>query len=280
MNEENQSTGFQGIWKLKSITKSGGEVHTSMTHLVIYPELLWEYYPGHVYYEGDQIGNSYSLNWKDGIGLLEVATGRDRSFCYFVTISGNSLRMKLGSVFGNFPKDNGEEEDGCNIYWYERENELEILTQLSQLPEKLPVLSVEHRMLGRLVYDSNYNYWETTLRESPFEDTVLTIYVEDGNSQSDPFFDAIAQLLEKLNLDEIREFAGRKLLELKNESWLDEDENELTQQDFTERLIRVESITYNVDGTLTIWFDDNDLFWGHGIAVELDKYLNCSEANI
>ncbi|WP_343632913.1 DUF2262 domain-containing protein [Fluviicola sp.] len=280
MNTTNQSTGFPGIWKLKSITKSGGEVHTSMTHLVIYPELLWEYYPDHVYYEGDQIGNSYSLNWKDGIGHLEVATGRGRSFCYFVTVDGNSLRMKLGSVFGDFPKDNGDGEDGCNIYRYERETDPEFITQLSHLPEKLPVLSVEHPVLGRLIYDSNYKYWETTLSESPFEDTVLSIHVKDGNLPDDSFFDAIVETLKKLSLDEVREFAGEQLLELKNESWLDEDENELTQQDFTERLIQVETITYNTDGSLTIWFDDNDLFWGHGIAVELDEHLNCTEANI
>ncbi|MGV3611343.1 MAG: DUF2262 domain-containing protein [Fluviicola sp.] len=274
-----QLLGFQGVWKLISITNSGREVHTSSTHLIIHPELLWEFVPGKIYYEGDKIGSTYSLIQKDGIGLLKVETDWDKCFCYFVVVNGNSLRMKLGSVFGDFPRDNGDEPDDSNVYLYERETDQELIAKLSSLPEKLPALTVEHPILGRLVYDANFDQWETTLTKSPFEQTLLTINDENAGWKDDhSFFNFTAELLDRLNLNEIKEFAATELLELKNECWLEEDEKELTRKDFADRLVQVEGITCYTSGSVSIVFDDNDLFWGHGITVEMDEHLNYLEA--
>jgi hypothetical protein len=66
--------------------------------------------------------------------------------------------------------------------------------------------------------------------------------------------------------ERIQAFAARELLELKNESWLDEDEAPLAEAEFRERM-RLESVTVYPDGGFTFLHDDGELFWGHGIQV-------------
>lgn len=66
--------------------------------------------------------------------------------------------------------------------------------------------------------------------------------------------------------ERIQAFAVRELLELKNESWLDEDEAPVTEAEFRERM-RLESVTVHPDGGFTFWHEDGDLFWGHSIQV-------------
>jgi hypothetical protein len=58
-----------------------------------------------------------------------------------------------------------------------------------------------------------------------------------------------------------------KLLRLKNEVWLGEDESEFSAQEFKSR-IRLYSITAHPNGRFEFWFEDGDLFWGHDIKVE------------
>ena len=60
--------------------------------------------------------------------------------------------------------------------------------------------------------------------------------------------------------------ATRELLGLKNDTWLDEDEPEVSAQEFARRMV-LESISVQADGTFEFWYDDGDLFWGHSIMV-------------
>jgi hypothetical protein len=65
---------------------------------------------------------------------------------------------------------------------------------------------------------------------------------------------------------EIRAHLLKELLELKNDSWLEEGEKELTADDFLRR-VSLSSVTVYSDGSFEFWFDDGDLFWGHSIMV-------------
>ncbi len=67
----------------------------------------------------------------------------------------------------------------------------------------------------------------------------------------------------------IREFATGELLSLKNASWLDEDEAEVSPDDFSSRMV-LESVVINADGTFEFTHTDGDLFWGHSIQVSGD----------
>jgi hypothetical protein len=68
-------------------------------------------------------------------------------------------------------------------------------------------------------------------------------------------------------------YAAQEMLQGKNSSWPDEDgdENELmiTAEAFAERMT-LNSVTVQNDGSLSFWFDDGDLFYGHAILVEYD----------
>ena len=64
----------------------------------------------------------------------------------------------------------------------------------------------------------------------------------------------------------IRSFAAEKLLDLKNEVWLDDDESEVSALEFARRL-DLQSIVIEDDGSFTFWFGDDGLFAGHSITV-------------
>lgn len=64
----------------------------------------------------------------------------------------------------------------------------------------------------------------------------------------------------------IADYAAAQLLELKNESWLDEGEPPATPESFKSRM-SPESVTVYPDGAFDFWHDDGDLFWGHAITV-------------
>jgi hypothetical protein len=64
----------------------------------------------------------------------------------------------------------------------------------------------------------------------------------------------------------VDDFAVEKLLPLKNESWLDEDEAELSPDDFTAKM-KLQSISFGENGRFEFWHEDGDLFWGHSIQI-------------
>lgn len=67
--------------------------------------------------------------------------------------------------------------------------------------------------------------------------------------------------------ERIRAYAVEELLPLKNDSWLEDDEEPLTPAEFRARM-RLDSITVDPDGSFTFWHDDGDLFWGHSIQID------------
>jgi hypothetical protein len=64
----------------------------------------------------------------------------------------------------------------------------------------------------------------------------------------------------------VGDYAVRELLPLKNDSWLEENEAELTAEQFKARM-RLEAITVHPDGSFTFWHNDGDLFWGHSVQI-------------
>lgn len=65
--------------------------------------------------------------------------------------------------------------------------------------------------------------------------------------------------------ERIRNFAAEELTELKNDSWLEEDEEEWSEANFAKQL-SLQEITFTEE-EFTFWFDDGDLFWGHTVYV-------------
>jgi hypothetical protein len=77
----------------------------------------------------------------------------------------------------------------------------------------------------------------------------------------------------------VRDFAVQELLPLKNGTWLDEDEAELSPDEFKDRMT-LESITVYPDGSFEFWHDDGDLFWGHSIQISGSLSQGLTHADI
>lgn len=71
------------------------------------------------------------------------------------------------------------------------------------------------------------------------------------------------------NFESIKAYCSENLLELKNESWVESDEEKVTEDEFKERLL-LESIKIESNGSLELSFEDGDLFYGHWIIVKTD----------
>jgi hypothetical protein len=64
----------------------------------------------------------------------------------------------------------------------------------------------------------------------------------------------------------LRAFAAKKLLKLKNQAWLDENEKPLDAARFEKR-IKPESVEAFPKGRFEFCFEDGDIFWGHLIVI-------------
>ena len=75
-----------------------------------------------------------------------------------------------------------------------------------------------------------------------------------------------------------KEYSAHKLIELKNDSWLEEDEKEVTEKEFKERM-RFTGL-HIFSESANFYFDDDGLFWGHTIEVTVNQKLEFTNADI
>lgn len=68
------------------------------------------------------------------------------------------------------------------------------------------------------------------------------------------------------------EIKESNLIELKNDFWLDEDEEELTSGDFINRItlvgIHIDAVNNKIDN-INLEYDDGEIFLGHRISVDI-----------
>lgn len=79
--------------------------------------------------------------------------------------------------------------------------------------------------------------------------------------------------------NKIESYAVDSLLELKNDNWLDEGEEEVTKSEFIDRM-ELESITAYPEGEYEFNHNDGGLFWGHSIRVSGDLKGGPNDADI
>lgn len=177
--------------------------------------------------------------------------------------------------------------------------EKQFLTNWNELERKFPFLTNFNEQQITEIYDSlinDYVVQEVAKRKKPKKKTIKTDFstltldkeyqmnfqgkgkwmdkkIEldfevDQNGEIELGINTARILLNKqAEWDEkIKSYTAKKLLKLKNENWLDEDEKKFTSLQFKERMT-IESITFYEDGSFEFSFDDGDLFWGHSIQV-------------
>ena len=69
------------------------------------------------------------------------------------------------------------------------------------------------------------------------------------------------------------------MLELKNKTWLDENEEPLTSEQFKNCMV-LKSIAIWTDGSVEFYHNDGDLFFGHYILVTMDSSDRFLDAHI
>lgn len=141
------------------------------------------------------------------------------------------------------------------------DTELEARVQELQKP-----VTVENPWFGTLTLDRSLN-WFCGSPTWANEVIGLNLSMDNCDSIEQPL--AVAGELWDSETEwnnKIIECAVQYLLPLKNDTWLEEGEAELTADDFKKR-ISLEAITVYPDGTFEFWYDDGDLFWGHSIMV-------------
>lgn len=140
-------------------------------------------------------------------------------------------------------------------------------TDLSELAEDLrkPV-TTEDEQFGTFTLDRTLNWHEAmALWRGISVRLNLDSYNDDETFPCESLEHAKTLWLDQERWDrEIRDSLVKELLDLKNGSWLDEDELELNAEEFLRR-VSLTSITVRPGGSFEFWYDDGDLFWGHSI---------------
>ncbi len=80
----------------------------------------------------------------------------------------------------------------------------------------------------------------------------------------------------------IKEAAAKYLLDLANDWLADNDEaevDEITKDMFIDS-IEISEMTVSPDGSITLYYDDGDMFWGHAIEISVEPDGTVSDANI
>ena len=133
--------------------------------------------------------------------------------------------------------------------------------------------------LNDFQYDSKRSWYESKLE---INGRFTGVYVCDEDTKDIEILkDRLNKGIDWIenNYEKILNYCADNLLELKNESWLDLKEEEVTKQAFKEKL-QLESIEIWDDGKLEISFRDGDLFDGHWIVADIDREYNLCDVNI
>lgn len=159
--------------------------------------------------------------------------------------------------------------------------------KLTQIAEELkkPVILTSNRF-GRLELDHYLDWFEG---EATWDGETIDLHFHDVQRQGEvderQLGEAALTHAEQIWSNEsawkkrIEDFAVKELLDLKNGSWLEDDEKPLTAEDFLSR-IAVTSISISPKGDFEFWFYDGGIFWDHSIVVYGNVNDGPTSANI
>lgn len=182
-----------------------------------------------------------------------------------VELSGEtiSIHHSNGTTVTNF------KEINC-LWTLENLEETEILRRFTSLtnlviePEEIEKSSeelIEDDFFGRLKLNQEFDWYEATKDEIEFSFTNTAL-------------DQLTQNLRKTEkllpaLAHIENSMVEEMLALKNESWLEDGDAELSKREF-QKEIKIYGVNTYEEGSVHIYYKANDLFWGHEIQTSLD----------
>lgn len=131
---------------------------------------------------------------------------------------------------------------------------------------KSPV-EITHPKFGLLTFNRSLNWFEGSINWMG-QPVRVSISVDEENASIASSIKTLEALYRHTSdwSKKITDYAVAELLDLKNESWRTEDQEEVTASAFAQAM-QLESITVDSDGEFEFWHHDGDLFWGHSILI-------------
>jgi hypothetical protein len=140
-------------------------------------------------------------------------------------------------------------------------------------------VTIDHSFFGTFTLDRALNWYETTAKWNG-KKAKLYLPREDCTDEDKLFRMAEAIWKKQRTWDkQARDLAVKKLLPLKNDLWLGDDEKEFSANQFKKRMA-LESVSIDRKGVIEFTYADGNLFWGHVIQVGGNLKKGLTYANI
>ena len=151
-----------------------------------------------------------------------------------------------------------------------KHSELEALSAYLKTPKYL------HTDKGDFLLNREYQYYTARI-----DDYAFTLDVDEGSDESCTVALAAFNTIDNFKAFEqrISTYISEKLLDLAND-WLDNDDQDPITSDVFAKRIMMGELAFRNDGTIEVYYDDDDIFWGHCIIVHIDADGNPIDADI
>ena len=155
---------------------------------------------------------------------------------------------------------------------YEKPKKLEVKSKTIKIPS-----------LGKLTYNDKLEWYEGKFK---VESKVIEVSVY--NAEPKEFEKLISFVDKQINAKFYEEMLLKmesKMINLKNDAWLGEDEETgedepaMTIENFRKR-VSISSIVFYDDCSSSIYCNDDDIFWGHTIDINIDKNGKYKDVNL
>ncbi len=138
--------------------------------------------------------------------------------------------------------------------------------------------------LGSFVLNREFSWFEGIVNWNGAEANVYLETDEEDGDTAEGAMTVLKSIVDNIvdNDTRYREFAAQELTELANE-WKNEsdegDTEEITQETFAKRM-EISEVTVSPDGSLSLLYYDDDMFWGHVIEIIVESDGEITSANI
>ena len=206
-------------------------------------------------------------------------------FKYFEQGMIYKIKGMLPKTLGDSQADNIYRMSGLYVTEIVSKDEKDVFLQ-GLIDEFNRVITIKSEIFGELILNKELGWYEGKGAWIG-EEVEITIAVEDEDKDISEDLLLAEQFFAEQNEwnKKIREYAAEELTDLAND-WLadsvddeDEEPQEITEEDFAKR-ITIDSICFDEGGGFTIYFGDDDMFWGHSVVVYGDVENGPNEAQM
>ncbi len=273
--------GLQGLWRVVEIVSELSPVYSSTTH--------WQFSGGRVKQITPSLvdGGQWAALALDPITTPKRLTSTyeftdrrgavtARAYRHLYELSGDTLRVCTSTVLGEWPAAISDRD-------------YMVTTCVRDLgpPPAVKLASntppVDDAVLGRVAFDDNSGEWEAWTELRPGHEIGLTCDAEDRSGAAGRMRTVVRWLVAGDRA--ARRYAAAELLDLYNDVWAgnsddaDTESGPGTPAGFARRLT-LDDVHIADSGSLSLWYDDGDLFRGHVVVVQVDADGNFTDAGI